>query len=405
MDDSARFPPYIRRAEEEQIRQELDRVAGDGRSRAILLYGQGGIGKTQLVRHLARDNRADSSVVWVDPIDIDDSEYWLLSNLERRLAQAMDPDNEYFRPYAEYLSRLPALLHADTGQETVVSHLGRIKRVFLECYQSYVAATAKTVVVTFDAIEMIRGTYLQITITQWMKALPRTLFILSGRPPASVDDPLARELSDPHQQLSTGSIRLTEFSLARAAEYLQASSISAGLSDSERRKLVLLTRGHPLWLAFAIGYLADRGMPDEAELPEEEIERCLPFGGDLLPAGEMLLDDFRRRLVTPYREVDFWHEAIKRLTVLRQGLDAEIWRLLMADYPLPPGVRLEETWAILGQLPWIELRANGRTITLHDAVADELAARVIRAARSGSPLAAKPLDTSRHDLRADHRRC
>src|SRR4029077_16405265 len=61
----------------------------------------------------------------------------------------------------------------------------------------------------------------------------------------------------------------------------------------------------------------------------------------------------------------------------RQSVDEPIWQRLMADHPLPDGVLLEQTWELLQREPWIRPRANGRFVTLHDAVAEELAERII----------------------------
>ena len=77
----------------------------DGDSRAVLLRGAGGIGKTSIVRHLALVS-PDPATDWVRPIDADDPEVWLLSNLERRIVRQIDPGGRYFGPYLEHLSRL-----------------------------------------------------------------------------------------------------------------------------------------------------------------------------------------------------------------------------------------------------------------------------------------------------------
>ena len=172
MDEETLFPSYVTRGEEQQIRQQEALVREDRSSRAVLLYGPGGVGKTRLVRQLAQASVADPMTVWLEPVDVDDPEYWLLSNLERKVAARLDPGNKYFAPYLKYLSQLPSYTRPRIGHETVVSHLGRIKRVFVDCYTRFVADNDKTVVIVLDTVETIRGMYLLLTLTQWMKALP-----------------------------------------------------------------------------------------------------------------------------------------------------------------------------------------------------------------------------------------
>jgi tetratricopeptide (TPR) repeat protein len=379
VDEEILFPSYIPRDEEHQILRVAEQVHSDSMSRAILLYGPGGIGKTWLVREMSHGN-GDEAIQWISPIDVDDSEYWLLSNLERQVALQLDPENVYFEPYMSYLSRLPSFTRSDISHETVVSHLGRIKQAFVQCYESFIKATGKTVVITFDTVEAIRGMYLQVTLTQWIKALPGTLFVLAGRPPPlpGEADPLKTELEDPHQNITVTVVELGEFSQSSALRYLNRSAIAKGLKELEKQKLVCLTRGHPLWLAFSVSYLQEVGMPEEVSRDLDEIEREIPYRGQMTPAGRNLHEEFKRRLVTPYRDGDFWHEAFKRLAVIRQSVNEPIWRQLMADRPPPDDVvNRDETWALLLETPWIRPRANRRFVTLHDAVAEELAARII----------------------------
>ena len=267
------------------------------------------------------------------------------------------------------------------GRETVVSHLGRIKRVFVDCYTRFAAESGKTIVIVFDTVEAIRGLYVLLTLTQWMKALPATLFILSGCPlPDYGDgvDPIKNELEDPYQAIPVTTVELGEFSEQAALDYLDSSRVASGLTSDEKTKLVRLTRGHPLWLAFTIAYLEERGIPEEAEVPLTIIERNVPFREGMTPVGYSLHEAFKRRLLTPYREVDFWHEAVKRLAVVRRSVNRPIWQQLMCDRPLPKGVgSLDDAWEALLQIPWIRPRANRRFVTLHDGVAEEMAQRVI----------------------------
>lgn len=387
MSEDGPFPEYIVRVEEQQrILDEVAQVRQGRNSRAVLLYGRGGVGKTSLVRGLAKAHRSDQATVWVDPVDIDDSVYWLVSNLEQHVADALDPENRYFQRYRDHLLRLPA--YTRVGYETVVSHLARIKRVFAECYQDFISDTGKTVVMTLDTVEAIRGMYVLQTVTQWIKALPATLFILAGRPPAALDaaaDPVYRELTDPHQPLPVEIVQLGEFTWGAALAFLTASDLASpgpasasGLSEDELAKVVHLTHGHPLWLAFAVDYLRNNGLPEEAEIDLAELAVQVPFQGKATAAGQIRYEKFKADLVAPYQETDFWHEALRRLAVVRESINQPAWEELMADRPPPDDVSsMDAAWDRLLKMPWIRTRANSRYVTLHDAVAEEFSLGLI----------------------------
>jgi tetratricopeptide (TPR) repeat protein len=382
MSEDTLFPGYIPRDEEQQILEEVAKVRADGGSRAVLLYGPGGVGKTSLVRTLATAAAADPLTVWIDPVDIDDSDYWVLSNLEQHVARRIDPDDRYFGPYHRHLSRLPGYTRRRVGYETVVSHLVRIKRIFAECYERFARESEKTVVIVLDTVEAIRGMYLLVTLTQWMKTLPATLFLLSGRPPPGPGqerDRIFNELRDPHQPLPVRTIFLGEFTRKAAHSYLRHSGVANSLTRNEREKLVYLTRGHPLWLAFTVDYLNTEGVPREAASRSlAAIKAELPYGEEMTPAGQALHEAFKRRLVAPYHETDFRHETLKRLAVVRESISEPIWWRLMADRPRPTGTAdMDAAWEELLRVPWIRPRANRRYVTLHDAVAEELAQRII----------------------------
>jgi tetratricopeptide (TPR) repeat protein len=374
-------PGYVPRGEEQVIRAEATRVRETGQSRALLVYGPGGIGKTSLVRGMARACQGEPGVAWLEPIDVDDPDYWLLATLERKVASQLDPDVQYFGPYLRYLSHLPGYTRPRIGRERVISHLGRIKRVFVDCYKNFITETGTIVVMTFDTVEAMRGIYLLYTLTQWMKSLPGTLFVLSGRPmvhPGDRPDPIRDELEDRYQNIPVSTLTLGPFSHEAAVDYVRGSPIGGALTPSEVEKLVLLTRGHPLWLAFAVYHIRDWGVPAEVAADIDDIRRAMPYAAELNREGQQLHEAFKRRLMAPYREVDFWHEAIKRLAVVRQGMSQPIWERLMSGQQLPADAATpEDAWQMLRQTPWVRSRASGRYVTLHDAVAEELAQRII----------------------------
>ena len=64
MSEDTLFPPYIARPEEEQIRQRLAQVRRKARA-GWSCCTAGGIGKTYLVREMARAGAHDEAAAWV----------------------------------------------------------------------------------------------------------------------------------------------------------------------------------------------------------------------------------------------------------------------------------------------------------------------------------------------------
>ena len=260
---------YVSRsAEQRQIIAEAAKVRKTGESRAVLLYGDGGTGKTRLVRQLPKLD-PNPKVIWLDPIDVDDSQHWLLSNLEQYVADQLDPEHQYFGPYFDYLSSCPGVvLRRQVVRWSLTTSTGS-KTSSRECYKRYIDETGNTVVITFDTIEAIRGMHLLRTLTRWMKALPSTLFILAGRSLANADetqDPIRITLEEPPQRMAVTDIELGQFNAEDSRKYLGPISEKADLSAEQTEKLVHLTQGHPLWLAFTVDHLAEVGMPRKCRL-------------------------------------------------------------------------------------------------------------------------------------------
>jgi tetratricopeptide (TPR) repeat protein len=319
-------------------------------------------------------------VTWLEPIDVDDSEFWLMANLERKIAERLNPDGDYFQEYLTRISEMPRYERAYFGHETVLAHLRRASEVFCRCYDQYTTQQRQVLVITLDTVEAIRGTDMVLNAIQWMRRLPSTLFILAGRPVSDERwlDPIVEQFKgERHKPLPYGIAQLAGFSYEEALAYLDEGKLAYALSAEEKAKIVLLTQGHPLWLALAVDYLDKAKMPEATATSLDDLNILLRYRAEQLPErGQRLHEEFVRSLIIPYRESDFWHESIKRLAVARRRMNRTMWETLMADRRKEVA-DWDTAWDELLRLPWIRPRANSQYITLHDALAEELGHRII----------------------------
>ncbi|HKX26721.1 MAG TPA: tetratricopeptide repeat protein [Blastocatellia bacterium] len=372
------FPFIPREGFKSQVLDVISVVARDRQNQVVLLYGDGGIGKTSVIRELPEASQ-DPPFIRVGPYDVDDAEYWLLPNLEREIANRLDPERRFFAPYFDYQSKLPVVEIQRVGFETILAYSRQGEKIFFDCYRRFVTESRKIPVLVLDTLEAIRGLDFLPRLVRWMKGLTSTVFILASRPMFIYEreDPLLVELKT-SPVLPYRIIKLERFTDQESGDYLRQSAIGAALSAEQKQAIIDLCGGYPLWLALTVSYLSHNEIPKEIETWSNR---------DAITA-EYLRDDFLRRLTVPYSGSDFWAAAVKYLGVVRRRVSRRVWQRLMADRAFPDGVtNWEAAWKELKSLPWIRTRANENYVTLHDAVAEALAQRVI------------PLDDKDHSWR------
>ena len=377
--NKAPFPYIPREGFKSQIQDAIFVARRQRENQVVLLYGKGGDGKTYFVRELPNEV-SDPDLAWVGPYDIDDAEYWLLPNLESEIAEKLDPERRFFAPYFDYQSKLPAVETTKIEFETLVGYSRQGERIFFDCYHRFVDESRQIPVLILDTLEAIRGLDFLPRLVRWMKGMKGTVFILASRPMfiQGAEDPLLIELKAAPTALPCHIVKLEHFTEQESNEYLTQSAVGAALSEDHRRAIIDLCDGSPLWLAMTVNYLSQNEVPQEVSTWPDK---------DAITA-EYLRDDFLRRLTVPYRGSDFWAAAVKYLGVVRRRVSLQVWRRLMTNRTFPDGITTwEEAWGRLKALPWIRTRANENYVTLHDAVAEALAQRVI------------PLDDKDHSWR------
>ena len=363
------FPKYTpREKEQEKVRSALSFVRDTGNTKFLLLYGVGGTGKTYFVRNLP-DSLSVSRVQWVAPIDLDDVEFWSLLNLKTKVAQCLG--KHYFKTYFEFLSQYKRVEEFSEGDKRYFEQ--KENSIFLEGYKNFLKNSGLIPALAIDTVEAVRGISVARSLIDWLVQLPSTLIILSGRPYAKTEEDTVTVSLKQYPHIKSEKIVLRGFTKEESQLYLHASGVSAGLKNypEELDKLVFLSQGHPLWLALIVYYLQQEGIPQElSKYTVDELRT--------LPENSIEFDAFVREILVPYRHRNFWHEAVLRLSILRQRMSKDVWVQIMSDVPLPKEISdWDVAWKHFLTFPWVRERASRQYITLHDAFSEELAKRYI----------------------------
>jgi tetratricopeptide (TPR) repeat protein len=380
LDDMLQREPPVFHGRKEPLEQIIGKAVDmlhTQYSQVILIEGPGGIGKTMLLNECARQlmkriKEEKYPLKCVGPLDMDDTEYRVIENLQEKIREAVEIRQKETAVYPEIIS---ATGDARAGR---IEAYRSAQRNTLNFNEAYTRVTEKFRVVIFiDTLETVRDTFTWNSLLLLLKKLSHTLFVLAGRQPLL--DQKNKFTNMPFiPPNGVTSIRLLGWPKAEARDFVKQQTNSL-LPEWQIENLLHLSRCRPLHLTLAIQFLR-WGKIDLLELENKEIQNKLPLYSkdkdenqqpnilleNLKPVGKALFYDFERKILSQYSGPDSLAETIRRMAHVRRRLNQEMYEDLTR---VEPSIEAPAAWEALLNQPWVRRRA-GEFVTLHDIVSE-----------------------------------
>jgi len=354
-----KYPLFVGR------QQQIDRLmqaatADDGRSRVVLLDGQGGIGKTWLLQEIEKRLR-NSHVPHTKLIDMDDTSFHLASYFSRTIVE--DLGAEAFSSYLSASEPYEVEARPQIDLMRVLGYLEKSVYAFIEDLNRLTEQTRVTILI--DTFEEVQDTNkdLWTFLHRMIKELKNTTFIIAGR---RVNE-LPKKLKD--SDVKAELMALAGLADAEIDEFFAA---AANLNDEQKRKLALLTNGNPLLLCLALDcYRYGYWLDDLDNKPLLELEELLAEESD---EAKRLRYEFERSLVVAYADAEPFRYFIRQLAHASRRINKEIFQTLIR---FASNAEAEAWWTELQTLPYIRKRAAGDYISVHDVLREFIFTYVI----------------------------
>lgn len=245
-----------------------------GSNMVLCIDAPAGIGKTRLLHEIRQRyirHASDYPQVHItDSIDFDNQSLHLRQSVGLRIAQILNTRS--FTLYLQALQDWRRMSLAGVSSWRLTQQAAEIHRAFLECFRMF--AAEKRVVLFLDSTDIIAETDVQDYLLDLLPQLPNTLTLLAGRNARKLGTHLQATMGEQVEILELPSL-LTwtgEADLQHKEEVLR-DKIAMELAQ----KLLLLARGQPIFLDFAIPSRADAlGITWLRETPLDVIQ-ALPY--------------------------------------------------------------------------------------------------------------------------------
>lgn len=183
-------------AERKEFLRQVNKAIADRKKEYIFFFvGIGGIGKTRLLKEIGKSVDKQQGVLWSEIVDLYQSEMHSNSDIEQKLAEKLDPDNEYFQPYHELRQTFETDRYAGFGGNLLERKRQELTQQFVECFNEL--SKDIRLVLTFDTLELVQYESEDIqelcevqdentSVKSWLLSqvphFKNTVTIFSGRP-------------------------------------------------------------------------------------------------------------------------------------------------------------------------------------------------------------------------------
>ena len=336
--------PFIGRAGELALVEQL--LAREGTVIALCVGGEGGIGKTSLLREIARRHPSSSRLACSNILDFDAPTLRVPGNLRPEIADQLG--QVCFHDYLRQLQDYHRMQMASVSYERLGQEMELVEAAFDRCYHDL--ARQRRVLLLMDTLEDVQDGPVWADVVSVIRRATNTLFVLSGRRAEEAHAALRPILGEEATHL----IIIQPFSSDEAAEYIRAKQeeLQVSLPPDLAERLIQATNKKPILLDLAAEWVArDVPMPWLIEHP----------AGELATMPDQRRKEFEAALVRSIGELRGPLDEMVLHMAYAYPLDEEIMvRLLTIEAEAMPDLRRE-----LDRLAFVKPMPDG-SYMLHD---------------------------------------
>lgn len=382
--------PEIKREEFVDREKELaiieKAISDTGNLRIVNINGDGGIGKTSILREIKELYHEDTNLLVseiIDFFDIATNTYrGFLNEVVRKLPEHC---KRQFEDYEKSRDKADEIEHAGITGAILEEERAKASKSFQECYNKL--ADNKRIVLLIDTFEVVQDT-LGEDIAKWLAGLNNTALIIAGRKnrdwqsvlTAAVGNKLKRGspyLPDDIPPVAVGSkaveyLKLEKFELDHTRELISLAEIGRTIGKEELQKLQILSEGLPILLILAVDREWPGGLPGAEYSQEEQTRTSEKYTLNELktmPPNEIkkVCEDFRIELVTGVLQLRNMYPDARTILIM-----AQVYKYFTKEMLSHlTGKSVKETEKLLSEIvDWTFIKYDPRTESywLHDLV-------------------------------------